>query len=161
MNFCFICLEKCRHKVCTQCECYAHLKCWGKYMSEKNKISTYMVIPNNDQELPYSLINTPSYIVCPICKHKNNITKAVTRSETQMARYITIMTGYYISIKLTEKIENIQVRNSMYKIIFDKLFTQKFVFKIDSDLTQDVKNKLDQLKDFWPDVHKYIVELDR
>jgi hypothetical protein len=71
------------------------------------------------------------------------------------------MTGYYTSIKLTEKIENIQIRNSMYKIIFDNLFTQKFVFKLDSDLTQDVKNKLDQLKDVWPDVHKYIVELDR
>jgi hypothetical protein len=71
------------------------------------------------------------------------------------------MTGYYTSIKLTEKIENIQIRNSMYKIIFDNLFTQKFVFKLDSHLTQDVKNKLDQLKDVWPDVHKYIVELDR
>jgi len=159
MNFCFICLEKSRHKVCTQCECYAHPKCWGKYMSEKNKISTYMVIPNDDQELPYSFINTPSYTVCPICKYKNNTTKAVTRSETQMARYITIMTGYYTSIKLTEKIENNQVRNSMYKIIFDQLFTHKFIFKEDSELTRDVLDKLENLKDTWSCAHKYIEKL--
>jgi hypothetical protein len=76
-----------------------------------------------------------------------------------MARYITIMTGYYTSIKLTEKIENNQVRNSMYKIIFDQLFTHKFIFKEDSELTRDVLDKLENLKDTWSCAHKYIEKL--
>jgi hypothetical protein len=76
---CFVCLSKAKNKVCTTCECYAHSRCWGKYLEETSNVLTYIY-----QER--TIISTPFYTKCPQCRGNIRNVKTVTRSNTKFAR---------------------------------------------------------------------------
>jgi len=75
MSSCFICLEPCSSRVCVVCECFAHPKCWGKFIHHSTDVFAYITSEA-------FLIFTPYNVACPICKSDIMSVKPTTRRDT-------------------------------------------------------------------------------
>lgn len=79
MSTCFVCLNDTTNRVCTTCQCYAHLSCWGKYLQSKDE-SIIVFTPNNVELLIKITHN------CPICKTILLDSPRITRNRTKQYR---------------------------------------------------------------------------
>ena len=136
-NICFICLDYTPNKVCGTCECYAHPKCWGKYIQNNIEIST--LIFNNFYEI-ISRIN------CPICKTINNNAKLLTRNDTILPRMAMLNLEIIFNLEI--------VTNDNEDIIYDNIFKiideNKNLIKKCESLDNFVQKKLINLyNDGW------------
>jgi len=78
---CIICLEKTNNKICLNCNCYSHIKCWTSFVN----IHSHKL-----------------FIKCPICCQNIIInSKPITRNDTISVRtiyvceYILYLLNYY------------------------------------------------------------------
>jgi hypothetical protein len=133
---CFICLDKAKNKICNRCECYAHLKCWGKYINKESETITF-VSTNNDV-----LITSPMYTRCPQCRENIKEVKSTTRSDTYSGRRFVFM----FSCKgMLVELENAQTRNDKIKIttrIFKYLLVNKNLFNKEDGFKDAIRDKL-------------------
>jgi hypothetical protein len=135
MNNCFICLEKCNHRVCNVCQCYAHNECWGKFLKSKHNILTYLY-------KEYLLILSPYSVNCPICKNNILNIKPVTRSDTKFYREIMVTETFFdIEEILDGDIKN-ETNQINLEILFKFLFEHKLLIKYDYVLSNIIKNYL-------------------
>jgi hypothetical protein len=133
---CFVCLSESKNKICNRCECYAHLKCWGKYINKESKIFTF-VSTNNDV-----LITSPMYIRCPQCRENIKEVKPITRSDTYSGRKIAFI---YSCNGMIIELESAQIRNDKIKIItkiFNYLLENKNLFNKDDNFKDVIRDKL-------------------
>ena len=91
---CFICLDECDKRICSECKCFAHDKCFAKYINKNFTIES--LIEHTDEMFELTIF---SFILCPVCKkeiEKHN--KRITRSDTYNYRfeYVIYMLNYYL-----------------------------------------------------------------
>lgn len=108
---CFVCLSKAKNKVCTTCECYAHHKCWGKYLEKTSDVITYI-------HQGRIIISTPFYTKCPQCRGNICNVKTVTRSDTRFAR----RTCFARELNKMLVAADINQDNDQRQIIFTNIF---------------------------------------
>jgi len=75
---CFICLDECNNRICTECKCFAHVNCFAEYINKKIILNSQ--IDHVDEMFKLRIY---TYIDCPVCKKeikKHN--KRITRSRT-------------------------------------------------------------------------------
>lgn len=146
-NICFICLDFSPNKVCNTCECYAHPKCWGKYLESNIKFSTFIF------DSSYSVV---SKISCPICKTANINPKRLTRSDTVMSR-LTILN---LDIMMYFEILNDENENIIYDNIFKIVAKNKDLLKRSESLDNFVKKRLNGLyHDGWKQANIHYLKI--
>lgn len=82
MRDCFVCLDKTKNKVCLSCECYAHPKCFGKYVRSISHITVFHI--GN-----FIALSAPLFSECPQCRRNTGTVKPLTRSDTKPGRVYT------------------------------------------------------------------------
>ena len=84
---CFVCQQNCSRKVCFECSCYAHPKCWQKYQIKLSPRT------------------------CPVCKTENIVKPYNTRSKSFYDKEIVASLMKELSLKFDPRsylIEKIQ-----------------------------------------------------
>jgi hypothetical protein len=135
MEKCFVCLENCKNRMCKRCMCFAHVKCWGKFINHSNNVLTYLT--NN---LIITVI--PLSVPCPQCNHPILFTKSVTRLDTKISRKIYITTLYDDIFYMLENIQDLQEMDKKLKRIFNFLIKNKQIIKQYIDFRQEIQDKL-------------------
>ena len=142
MSNCFVCLNKCKNKICPTCQCFAHPKCWGEYLQHSTDVITY-IYPT------HIIISTPFSTVCPQCKSNINTVKSTTRSETVFARKTAVISYYKNMLYHIDLATNHEERNSLLKVSWGFFQEQKNLILADKELTKILKEKLVQLYTFY------------
>lgn len=142
MSNCFVCLNKCKNKICPTCQCFAHPKCWGEYLQHSTDVVTY-IYPT------HIIISTPFNTVCPQCKSKINTVKSTTRSETAYARKTAVISTYKNMLYYIDLVENQEERNELLKISWSFFQENKNLILADEELTKILQEKLAQLYTFY------------
>ena len=133
---CFICLNETKNKICNRCECYAHPKCWGKYINKESEVVTF-VSENNDV-----LITSPIYTRCPQCRGNIKEVKSTTRSDTYSGRKIAFIYSVYEMLII---LESAQTRDDKIKTItkiFKYLLENKKLFSKEDGFKNVIRDKL-------------------
>ena len=152
---CFICLDECNKRICSECKCYAHDTCFAKYINKNSTLESIIKHTNETIEL-----NIFCFIFCPVCKTAlENHNKILTRNDTYNYRfeYVLYMLNHFILI-----INNTDDLIILYGLI-DKLLkiTVKFksiILKNDK-LNKLIKNKLKTISENWSKANLYHYEL--
>ena len=145
---CFICLKKSRNKVCPFCKCYAHTKCWGKYLYNELKITFFI---QDDTKNVFAEV--PMGTKCPQCRRLINQTSMITRSLTKSSREIILCLFIKELLKTTEHIDNFNKYENILKNIYEHkiLLKKKNIF-----LTKKLSDKLKELNNFgWNKANIY------
>uniref|UniRef100_A0A6C0H309 Uncharacterized protein n=1 Tax=viral metagenome TaxID=1070528 RepID=A0A6C0H309_9ZZZZ len=115
---CFVCLNNTKNKVCTTCQCYAHLRCWGKYLKNFTKVTTYIY----EKDI---LISIPLYAKCPQCSCDISNLKPVTRSDTRFGRRTFLLLRYQNMMELAGTIQDISKRYMIFRNMFELIAHNK------------------------------------
>jgi len=152
MSTCFVCLEKCHNKVCSVCQCYAHSKCWGKYLQSSTPTST-AVAPN------MVVVFTPWSAECPQCRGRISNVKPITRSDTNLARRLSITLDYYSFLTILDDIEyyDVEERFELYSKLLDVMMQHKAIIRANDWLSSILKDRLKVLykEDNWIAANMY------
>ncbi len=126
MSNCFVCLNKAYRKVCPHCQCYAHSKCWGKYLQHDEIYTTV-----NSSEVN---IFTPSSVKCPQCRKQIKNVKPITRSDTNMGRTLAVLIDYSYFLSALDDTDTQEEKNTLYHRIFLILITNKYLIRNNESL---------------------------
>ena len=156
MQTCFVCLEACNTRVCSTCKCYAHSKCWGKYVQSRAKSHTVVTADK-------VILFTPWSAECPQCRGRIVNVKPVTRSDTDLGRYMVIALDYYSFLAALEEIEcdDVEGRFTLYSTLLSAMIKHKAIIRSDDDITCILKNELRVMykQDNWAAANLYHMQL--
>ena len=156
-DICFICLDACDKRICKECKCFAHDKCFTNYINKNLTLESFIKHTNEMFELKIF-----SFVSCPVCKKElESINKRITRSDTYNYRfeYVLYMLYHYLSIINNDTTNDI---NIIYDLL-DKLL--KIIVKFKSTLLKNdkfnkvIKNKLKTMSKTWSKANLYNYEL--
>ena len=105
---CFVCLEKCKNRICSTCSCRAHKKCLGKYIkaSDRNQ--------------------TPK---CPVCKNElEKYKRPTTRLSTEKNRWNEFKETIRYLLFHIERADS-QNERQIAKIMFDFTYENRYLVK--------------------------------
>ena len=148
MSNCFLCLNKSSNKICPQCFCVAHPKCWGKYINNSSVIQLELIF---DVILMYS----PYTTICPVCRYNIPTVKPITRSQTSKIKFTTFFNNYQ---KIIDFIDKLEVNKSeFYRLLFNLVIEFKKDVNNDELFLNMIKNKLIELhkKQEWGSANIY------
>ena len=149
MSNCFLCLEKSKNRICTTCKCCAHNSCWGKYLQNSNKVKTYI----SEEAV---IIRTAWSIKCPQCRQKMMNVKPVTRSDTKLARNISILGDYISFLEILHYVNTEEELHELYRNILDSLLSHKTLVKQNETLVTLLKLRLTNMyMDGWMAANMY------
>lgn len=139
---CFLCLNKCKNRICGTCHCYGHLRCYGEYL--KHKTCTYLYMLENDAYFAcdYS-------VPCPQCRSAIINLKPVTRSDTYIVRHIifcSTMENFMIAITNEE---NKREQMKLFKLINNTIKNNRQLLFKDTVLKKNVKKQLKNINTFY------------
>lgn len=135
---CFVCMNKCKIRVCSKCECYAHPGCWGEYLKNSTNVYTY-VYPTA------VVVGTPFYTNCPQCRGKIGNVKPITRSDTQFARRTSLLN------QLRDRLFSIEMaccdddKTVLFKQLFNIILQHQNIIKKETHLLDVIVRKLKEL----------------
>ena len=132
---CFLCLNTTKNKVCTTCECYAHHRCWGKYLKNYTHVTTYIY----EQEI---LITVPLYAKCPQCSGSIGNVKPITRSDTRFGRRTFLRLTCQNMFEDAEMAQDTTSRVAIFRNIFEIISQNKNLLRGGSSFKKMVKTKL-------------------
>ena len=132
---CFVCLTTTANKVCPRCQCYAHSKCWGKYLKKFTEVNTYLY-----QET--IVIEFPFYGKCPQCNETIKNIKPCTRSDTKFSRKTIMYRQVRNILDAAELVQNYNERIAIFANIFTILGNYKNLLKEEDIFNIAVKRKL-------------------
>ena len=144
MPNCFVCLNECRRKVCSRCECYAHSKCWGQYL----KSSTG---PRTEIAPGKVIIYTPWSAACPQCRGRIMNVKPTTRSDTILGRKIATVIDYSSFLSALDDVINQDEKYELYTSVLDAMIANKTIVRENRVLSSMLKARLRNLyiEDGW------------
>ena len=149
MSNCFVCLNPARRKICPKCECYAHNRCWGKYLQSVNSTYTDLI----DGEV---VVITPWALPCPQCRQHVLEVKPITRSDTDFARNIVMARGYASFLSALERVESDDEKYTLYVQVLEMLAINMTVVRKNSSITTLLKDRLRLLyADGWSAANLY------
>ena len=139
-NSCFLCLEKCKQKICPNCECYCHSKCYGRYLHAKTHIYTIVLHDNKIR------LSTPYSVMCPQCRKQIYNVKPITRSNTKLGRKMLIIktiknTFSNVSLNTHSKQEIV----SKFRYLCSKILLLKEIIFEDLRFVKIISEKLTEL----------------
>lgn len=137
-NICTICLDNCRNKVCNTCNCYAHYRCWGKYL--QNKTINYAAIVEDD-----IFMCTPVSIECPQCRQTIINLKPVTRSDTYAIRYLSFIINLNFCLDTIYIVEDKNDKKDMFKTAIKIIKYNKNLLSKDYAFKKIVKKEMDKI----------------
>ena len=150
---CFVCMNKCKNKVCSNCECYAHPACWGEYLKNYTNVYTY-IYPSS------VVVRTPFYTNCPQCRRKIGTVKPTTRSDTQFARRTSLIN------QIRDKLFSIEItryeyeKPTLFKELFNLIIENHTIVKKEARLFDMVEKKLKYLYlQGWSNANTYYYHL--
>jgi hypothetical protein len=154
MSVCFVCLNKCKNKICCTCKCYAHPKCWGEYLQHSTDVYTY-VYPSQ------VVLQTPISTPCPQCRQNINNVKPITRADTFFARGISLINNYNNLLYAADLAETIEEKLDMFDVIFSGFVSNKNLIKNDNFYLNVLCKKLKELYTLynWKKANLYHFEL--
>lgn len=150
IHYCFVCLNKTKNKVCIVCKCYAHPKCWGEYL--KNFTNIFIRI-----HCDKVVIGTPFYTKCPQCRGNIGNVKPITRSDTHIARRISLCSQYCKQIFRADITNSKEEKEYIFKNIFDLIIRNKQIIKKEEIFKDILREKLQFLykNDNWKPANLY------
>jgi hypothetical protein len=153
-NNCFICLEDTNNRICKICQCYAHKKCFNKYLNKNTKI-----IGNIYHTSTYIDLEIESEFICPICKFSLNEHKKITRNDTLNIRkdFVIYILNYYLSF-IDEDIDN-KKNYKYFSIICKFLLNHKDILNKIPTLKNIIQEILYEAKDMWSLSNFYSLQL--
>jgi UDP-N-acetylenolpyruvoylglucosamine reductase len=119
---CFVCLSKAKNKVCNTCECYAHPRCWGKYLEETSNVLTYIY-----QER---------------CRGNIRNVKTVTRSNTKFARRTCFARQLNRMLVEVEILQDNDQREVIFSNIFKIISRNKILIRGDERFKNIIRENL-------------------
>jgi hypothetical protein len=155
-DICFICLDESNNRICNECKCFAHPRCFAEYLNKNLRLDSLI-----EEFVDVTTFSIFTYIGCPICKKeivKHN--KRITRRDTYDHRfnYVVYMLNYYLTIINTDETDLNMIHDLM-----DDMF--KVVVKYKSTILKNdkfnklIKNKLEKMKEDWPKANLYHYEI--
>ena len=140
MSNCFVCLNPARRKICPKCECYAHNKCWGKYLQNVDSTRTLLI----DGEI---VVISPLASPCPQCRQRVLEVKPVTRADTDLARNISMAIDYAFFLSALDNVENDEEKYKLHVSLLEMLATNMTVVRKNRSITTLLKDRLCRLYD--------------
>jgi len=151
---CFICLEETTERICSTCKCYAHQKCFYKYVNKNFKISGEIEYSNTS-----IMLSVGGDLYCPICNIKLKYNKPLTRNDTFYFRNIFLIDSLdYFFIKIITE-NNTYILEEYLNKICKLLIRNKNIVKKDKILSYAIKKNLSQLKDCWKPSNIYYYQI--
>jgi hypothetical protein len=150
-NNCFVCLENTKNKVCHICNCYAHPKCFGKYI---NKNLIIEIITSRLRDNKYFI---DAHVHCPICKTISNNNRRITRDATAHGRLIILFHDIGAWLDLV----NENNKDNIYEEVYKTILNHKELIYKDKDLYLLVKDRLKEqyYEDNWKNANMYYYQL--
>ena len=151
-----MCLEKCSNRICPTCRCYAHKKCWGKYL--QNSTGTHTEV-----DVDTVIVFTPWNARCPQCRGRINNVKPVTRSDTHLGRTLSIIINYcsFLSMIEEEEYDSREEKFALYSKLLNIMLEHKAIIRANDALSTIWKNKLYRLytEENWTAANIYHYDL--
>ena len=138
MPNCFVCLNKSNRKVCPRCECYAHSKCWGKYLQSETGART-AIVPGK------VVVFTPWSAGCPQCRGRIMDVKPTTRSDTHLGRRVAMAIDYASFLSALDDVESQEEKYELYTSVLDTMMANKIVVRENNVLSSMLKARLRNL----------------
>jgi hypothetical protein len=154
---CFICLEYCNKRICSECKCFAHDKCFAKYINKS--LSLESIIKHTVEKFELEIF---TFVSCPVCKTEiENHNKRITRSDTYNYRfeYVLYMLNYYLCFINYDTTNDInRIENLLDKLLKIAVKFKSTILKNDK-LNEVIKNKLKVMNKTWSKANLYYYEL--
>lgn len=149
-DYCFVCLNKSRNKICSTCKCYAHPSCWGNYLKNSTDVFTFVYHGS-------VIISTPFYTQCPQCRSNIGSVKSITRSDTYLARKLSLFTHIRNKLFAVDLTESKEEKETILNDIFDKILRNKVILKDEKIFNNMISTKLIDLyeKEGWKPANMY------
>ena len=154
MTNCIICLEKTKNRICHSCKCYAHPKCYGKYLQKTTKIK---IVLHKYKVRMY----TPMGILCPQCRGVIFNVKRVTRSDTYFCRAAGMIKEFQYFLEISEQTSTKKDKELIASIIFSNILRHKFLLQENSKFFSIFRRKLEKLykENKWKPANIYYYQL--
>jgi hypothetical protein len=150
---CFVCLTPSRNKVCTTCECYACLGCWGKYLQNTTNVITF-IYPT------HCAILTPISCNCPICKQPISNMKPLTRSDTKDGRVNSLFISTRNLIFSIDSEHDLNKKKEIATALYNMVLDNKILLSGNNGIQLALKSKLNDLNILgWSDANIHSLRL--
>lgn len=125
---CFVCLEKCKIRICSTCSCRSHKKCIDKYIKTLDRTQ----IPK-----------------CPVCKNDlENYRRPLTRASTEKARWNDFKETIRALLWQIDRISG-DKQKDLAKILFDCAYENRYLIrKISKELLDTIIFRLNYLYEY-------------
>ena len=154
---CFICLDNCNKRICSECKCFAHDKCFAEYINKNMNIQS--LIKHTDEMIE---LNIFFFISCPVCKKEiENHNKRITRSDTHKFRYnfAVYMLNYYLFLINNDTSNDIYAIQNLLEKIMKIVVKFKSILLKNERFSKFIKNKLKIMNGIWPKANLYYYEI--